>query len=231
MNDLIHPSSLGKWATCPKKAYAALSGADEAAVPSVADWIGSCAHARIAGRVAPDLPSGYTFWDSITPNIHSARYQIVNISDVVKAYLKENGYEVYAVELAVENDWVEGTLDLLVKKDVSDTLAIVDVKTGQRVPLGVWHQLGAYAGAYNQCSEFNVEELLVLHVPRTSLREEQQIASYTRRAKGCAEAAMVLVRQVDDWANTCTLDTMPAMPGFGCASCKLECSVRAWDEK
>ena len=213
MNGRIRPSSLGKWATCPKKAYAALSGADEAAVPSVAEWIGSCAHARIADRVEPDLPRGYTFWDSITPNLSVAQHQIATIAGTVYEYLTRNGYTVYGSELSVESDWVEGTLDLLVKKDVSDTLAIVDVKTGQRVPLGVWHQLGAYVDAYNKYRELHVEEILVLHVPRTSLSEDQKVNDYIRPAKGCAEAAMVLVRQVDDWANVCTLDTIPAMPG------------------
>ena len=232
MTDRIHPSALGKWATCPKHAYAALSGGGPEPVPAVAEWIGSCAHARIAGSVAPDIPGGYTFWDSITPNIYAATQQIINISDAVTAYLANNGYRVYESEFAVENDWVEGTIDLLVKKDVENQLAIADVKTGQRVPLGVWHQLGAYAETYNMDhSGPYVEGLFVLHAPRTRLNEEQPLKAYHRQAKGCAEAAMVLVKEVDDWMNTRTLDSMPAMPGIGCASCSLDCAVRAWGDE
>ena len=232
MSDRIHPSALGQWATCPKQAYAAMSGRDSAPVPSVAEWVGAYAHAMIAGRLQPDLPRGYTFWDSITPNIQVAGHQINGIAAIVEGWLLEHGYEVHGSELAVESDWVEGTLDLLVKKDVGDTLTIVDVKTGQRVPLGVWHQLGAYADAYNLGhSQPHVSELVVIHAPRTSPREAQPLKAFIRDAYRCAVEARILVLEVDDWMHTRTLDTMPAMPGLGCASCKLDCAVRAWGDE
>ena len=232
MTNRIHPSALGQWATCPKQAYAAMSGRDVAPVPSVAEWVGACAHARIAGRQEPDLQRGYTFWDSLTPNIHVALYQIQEIAGRVMGFLAEHGYELHGAEIDVESDWVKGTLDLLVKKDVEDTLTIVDVKTGQRVPLGVWHQLGAYADAYNLGhSQPHVSGLVAIHVPRTSPREAQPLTAFSREAYPCVVEARILVLEVDDWIHTRTLDTMPAMPGLGCASCKLDCAVRAWGDE
>ena len=230
MSDKIHPSSLGEWAGCPKKAYGALSGRGGDARPSIASWIGSSVHAHIACAAPPPVPGGYSFFDSITPNLNVAHHQVVAIGRKVSAHLDDNGYAVEASELAVESAIVSGTLDLLLKQDVDPFLTICDVKTGQRVPPGVWLQLGSYARAYNERHGPTVERLKVLHAPRTPLSREQPLTIYTRPARGCGDAADNLVRQVSTWLDESTCDTVPATPGDACRTCHIEdCAVRAGD--
>ena len=142
--------------------------------------------------------------------------------------MDENGYEIEAVELPVEGTLVAGTLDLLLRKDVTHQILITDIKTGQQVPPGVWLQLGSYARAYNERHGPPVDSLMVLHAPRTPLSREQPMDVYTRPAVGCNDAAWNLVRQVDTWLQTATCDTVPAMPGDACRTCHVEdCAVRA----
>ena len=230
MSDKIHPSSLGDWAGCPKKAYGALSGRGGDARPSIAAWIGSSVHAYLSGSSALPVPGGYSFFDSITPNLGVAHHQVAGIYLAVRNYLDQHGYETDATELPVESEYVAGTLDLLLKMDVDPYMTICDVKTGQRVPPGVWHQLGSYASAYNERNGPPVETLMVLHAPRTPLSREQPLTIYTRPARGCGDAADNLVRQVSTWLDESTCDTVPATPGDACRTCHIEdCAVRAGD--
>lgn len=228
MSELIHPSSLGDWAGCPKRAYHALDHAGGRDVPSIATWVGEAAHAAAANLPSVPDPSGWTLFDSITPDVRTGRNQASSIATIYRQTLESRGLSPVSVELDIETPFVHGTLDALLAQDMGHRLVINDLKTGQTIPHGTWLQLGSYFEGYNHnCPSSPATHVMVIHVPRTPVGKPQSVRVLRRWGPPCAAAARVLVDEVTRWLETCNFDTVPATPGTICYGCPLEaCAVR-----
>ena len=233
MTDKLHPSTLGSWAACPKRAWHELEHAPGIDVPTIASWVGTAAHELAAGRRLPDIPNVPTLFDSLTPNAGVARRQAKRISGAMKLELETLGLHPIEAELDVQDEHIEGRIDAVFAHDVRRWLAIGDLKTGQRVPFGAWLQLGSYYHAYMAMHwdslDVEVDKVLVLHIPRVKACEQQPVTVEMRDGLKCSEAAMNLTHHVSRWLEDETFETVPATPGTVCYGCPLtadQCAVR-----
>lgn len=229
---MIHPSKLGSWARCPKRAWHDLDHGEGLGAIDIATWVGTAAHAAALGMVPPAEPTGYILYDSTTPSLHVARQQAQWIARSVWAMLTARGLRIVERERAVEDDSISGTLDMLLLRDVGGR-EIGDLKTGKAIPTGAWLQLGAYWDAYNaEARRAEVETVSVFHVPRMPLGRDGKVHYEQRPGAACAAAARILVDQVEHWLYTKTLETVPATPGLICHGCPVtDCAVRATKEE
>ena len=231
----VRPSKLIEWARCQLRAQRRTlirSERDRDPVAHIAAWIGTEAHARVAGRESSEVPRHVAF-DSITPNREHAFAQVDRIVDAVhseKAARCWCEYK-YEVEVGTEQPF-QGTLDLYFdgRHDPAvGSWAIADFKTGQ-LSDGVWLQLGAYMNAIEQNYPSTwtdmIKKVVLIHAPRTSLNKEQTCEVTIRDAEKCKVAAKLLA---DIAYNVVHEDWTPVpMPGRHCSSCEvLDCAVRA----
>ena len=237
-NRIIRPSNLGKWCGCARKSYANIVAPPARSVPSIAEWVGTAAHAVLAGSMKPLKPYDYMIYDSITPLFGVAKAQVGLIVGLTKHLLAAHGLVPIEWEVPVETEEIQGTIDVLMRKDhvppefslPGDTGTIIgDLKTGQHIPFGTWLQLGEYWSAYSRPEHEAVSQVAVIHVPRRPLGEPVTPTIEFRPAFECADIAERWVRTIHGWVETGRLDTMLPSPGFECAGCQLtieECPVR-----
>ena len=231
VSDLIHPSKLGDWAACPKRAYNDLDHGTGLDVETVAQWVGNAAHAVAACLPPVPDPATFMLFDSTTPNAGVGRLQAAMIASIYEEVLASRGLRAVRTELDVGDGVITGTLDALLATDVGKHLVINDMKTGKAIPPGVWLQLGAYFDAYNaDHPDAPASSVMVVHIPRGRLVRAPAAQVIERDGAACAAAARVLIEEVKRWMDTCTVETIPATPGaIACAGCPLgvdECAVR-----
>ena len=232
MSDLIHPSKLGEWATCPKRAWDGLERRGGRDAETMATWVGTAAHALAFDRPMPDPPVGYAAYDSVTPNIKTAQIQAHDIALSFLQELEGRGLGVIDSELAITSSTITGVIDVLLERDTTLARSIADLKTGRTLPASVWLQLGAYAKAYREWEPdaAPVESVMLFHIPRVPLHEPSRVLVEERPATACALAAERLIREVRRWLDVATFDTVPATPGLiACAGCPVSvdaCAVK-----
>ena len=235
----LHPSSIGQWSICPKRAWYALDNSGGREVPTVAAWVGEVAHAIAVGHETPGVPDYTMLYDSITPDSRTGYRQANTIVLALRQLLDTRGLTIQYGERAVENEAFAGTLDMILRRDVSRNRIVADLKTGQEIPTSVWLQLGAYFEAYtdemiDDPGDEPTDTVMVIHAPRTSLFKPQTIRFHERDGRSCAKAARVMSSTVTRWLTMHDFDSVPAMPSHMCHSCPLtstECVVRAVDSE
>ena len=229
---IIRPSNLGKWSACARKTYANIVAPRVGrGVNHISQWVGSAAHAVLAGDHLPDA-DGYMLYDTITPNLAVAKFQVEDIFETTLKILGGMGFEPVGWEVPVATDDVDGTIDVLLKNETLVPECIIgDLKTGQRIPAGTWLQLGQYFDAYDSMmTDTNLgARILLLHVPRTPLDEPLVPRAEFRHGPACAAVAREWVQTIASWVETCSLETVLPSPGYECSNCQLtvaECPVR-----
>ena len=245
MSEITRPSNLGEWATCAKKMrHLAANPRAGRGGPHIAGWVGDAVHARLSGTQSPeDRPPPMVLYDSITPTRWAADAQVNRIIDRYYELMALHGLTAKAWEVEVEDDdGHSGTLDLILEKDTTQRQVIGDVKTGRRVPAGVWLQLGAYWNMA-QYTELNIREIFqapmlgvaVIHLPRTKLGEEQPGGIELRDGSKCAQEANLWYRAIGNLLeDDAEVAAYPASPGLACATCPMttnECAVKIQQTK
>ena len=236
MSEIARPSNLGEWATCAKKMrHLASNPAAGRRGSHIAGWIGSDVHNRLSeSPLVLERPPAMSLYDKITPNLNTARIQSSRIVGKFRQAMETMGLTPVMWEKPVEDeDGNSGTLDVVLRKDHPAQLIVADVKTGRRVPAGVWLQLGAY---YKMAMHSREEEwapmveVAVIHLPRTPLGEEQPWSIDFRDGVKCArEAALwfwVVGNLLEDDAE---VEEYLASPGIACGTCPMtvtECAVK-----
>ena len=242
MSEITRPSNLGEWATCAKKMRhlvanprAGRGGAH------IAGWVGDAVHYSLSGSVvglAPPPPMA--LYDSITPNLITAKAQVNQIINGFYLMMGLRGLTPKAWECGVEDaDGHSGTLDVILEKDTTQHRIIGDVKTGRRVPAGVWLQLGAYFTMAQftptSISLRPIREVAVIHVPRTKLGEDQPSSIEIRDGAKCAQEANLWYRAIGNLlADDAEVAAYPASPGLACTRCPMttnECAVKIQQTK
>ena len=226
MDTLLHPSTLGSWAACPLRAWHDLDHADERSdAQTIASWVGSAAHFEALGfGVFPD-PAGWMLYDSVTPDIKTARVQIARIATALYRVLDMRGLSIVARERAVQDEQIKGTLDMVLERDIGGSGVIADLKTGKQVPAGAWLQLGSYFRAYGSEHPGEAGQVAVIHVPRVPLTVDQPAGYVARDGLMCAELTARFQDHVEHLLQTRTLATAPPNPGVHCHGCPVACAV------
>ena len=236
MSQLTRPSNLGEWATCSKKMrHLASNPGPGRRGFHIAGWVGTAVHRILSGSpLIPDRPPAMSLYDQITPNLNTARIQSSRIVGKFRQGMETMGLTPVMWEKPVEDeDGNSGTLDAVLRKDHPLQLIVADVKTGRRVPAGVWLQLGAY---YKMAMHSLVEEwapmvqVAVIHLPRTPLGEEQPWSIDFRDGAKCAKEAALWFRAVGNLLeDDAEVEEYPASPGIACGTCPMtvtECAVK-----
>ena len=254
MSEITRPSNLGEWATCAKKMrHLAANPRAGRGGPHIAAWVGDAVHYKLSGDHAfpLDEPPPMSLYDRITPNQKTAYVQVDRIITEFYRLMGRNGLEPKAWECGVEDaDGHSGTLDVILEKDTTRHRILGDVKTGRRVPSGVWLQLGAYwsmaqhafinepinLGPFRQNTRLHsIPEVAVIHVPRTKLGEDQPGTIEFRDGRKCADEAKLWYRAIGNLLeDDAEVDEYPASPGLACATCPMnvtECAVRIYQPK
>ena len=240
MSELTRPSNLGEWATCSKKMRHLASNPGPGRGGShIAGWIGSNVHNRLSeSPLVLERPPAMSLYDKITPNLNTARIQSSRIVGKFRQAMETMGLTPVMWEKPVEDeDGNSGTLDVVLRQDTPSQLIVADVKTGRRVPAGVWLQLGAYykmARSYRQSPEAKwclpMVLVAVIHLPRTPLGEEQPWSIDFRDGAKCAKEAALWFRTVGNLLkDDAEVEEYLASPGIACGTCPMtvtECAVK-----
>ena len=236
MSEITRPSNLGEWATCAKKMrHLAANPRAGRGGSHIAGWVGDSVHDRLAGTSDPeDRPPPMALYDSITPDRKTAGIQVERIIVAFYLLMGRYGLTAKAWECQVEDsDGNSGTLDVVLRKDHPLQLVVADVKTGRRVPAGVWLQLGAYYKMAMHSLEEEwapMVEVAVIHLPRTKLGEEQLGTIEFRDGEKCAAEADLWYRAIGNLLeDDAEVEAYPASPGLACSSCSMtidECAVK-----
>ena len=219
-SNLTRPSNLGEWATCSKKMRHLASNPGPGRGGShIAGWIGSDVHNRLSeSPLVLERPPAMSLYDKITPNLNTARIQSSRIVGKFRQAMETMGLTPVMWEKPVEDeDGNSGTLDVVLRKDHPSQFIVADVKTGRRVPAGVWLQLGAY---YKMAMHSLVEEwapmveVAVIHLPRTPLGEEQPLSyRLSRRGEVCEGSGTVVSGRRQSPRGRCRSRGIPGLPG------------------
>ena len=245
MSEITRPSNLGEWATCAKKMrFQVANPRAGRGGPHIAGWVGDAVHYYLSGSdLGFDPPPPMALFDSITPDRKTAEVQANRIIGRFYELMCLHGLTAKAWEVEVEDDdGHSGTLDLILEKDTTQRQVIGDVKTGRRVPAGVWLQLGAYWNMAKY-TEFNIRgifqgpmlEVAVIHLPRTKLGEEQPGTIELRDGSKCAQEANLWYRAIGNLLeDDAEVAAYPASPGLACTRCPMtvnECAVKIQQTK
>ena len=231
--ELLRPSKLGDWATCAKKMRYLAANSPGGRGPHISSWIGTAVHRRLDNEIFEPVPFG-ALYDTTTPTVHVARVQVDRISSMIRELCVRHGLTPKDTEVPVSDGEHGGTLDVVFSRDLFDRTSVIgDIKTGKRIPNGVWLQLGSYFDmAVHPDSTITEEfrEVCVVHVPRTPLNEPQPGRIEFRDGAECGrEAALwyrMIGRLIEDDSD---IREFPASPGIACHSCPMtadECAVR-----
>ena len=243
MSEITRPSNLGEWATCAKKMrHLAANPRAGRGGPHIAGWVGDAVHYQLSGRDSLlEPPPPMALFDSITPDRKTAEVQANRIIGRFYELMGLHGLTAKAWEVEIEDDdGHSGTLDVILEKDTTKRRVIADVKTGRRVPAGVWLQLGAY---WNMAQYTSINEafsppmigVAVIHLPRTRLGEEQPGTIELRDGSKCAQEANLWYRAIGNLLeDDAEVAAYPASPGLACATCPMttnECAVKIQQTK
>ena len=241
MSEITRPSNLGEWATCAKKMrHLAANPRAGRGGAHIAGWVGDAVHYFLSGSEEYfNPPPPMALYDSITPNLITAKAQVNQIINEFYLLMGQHGLTAKAWECTVEDtDGHSGTLDVILEKDTTQHRIIGDVKTGRRVPAGVWLQLGAYwsmANALNEFLSWPMREVAVIHVPRTKLGEPQSSSIELRDGRKCAQEANLWYRAIGNLLeDDAEVEAYPASPGLACTRCPMtvnECAVKIQQTK
>ena len=230
MSNPVRPSNLGDWAMCPRRQWNRETRRGGRQPQSIAQWVGSAAHAKLADMPAPEL-MGYIRYDRITPDNYRARCQVKDIADAVRTTMDVYGLRPIEWEIEIGKGMLPGMIDVLMATD-EGTPVLGDVKTGQSQGSGVWLQLGAYVhGFYN---EFPMRKqpmkVASLHAPRQPAGIPIECSIEFRDAEACRKEAVCQAIEYRDFITNVEDDgelAFPARPGLGCSTCELRetCAV------
>ena len=217
-------SDISQWVTCETMA---LHDSKRAGRVGVAAWVGTQAHAMLAGITVQE-PDRITL-DSTTPTAYAANTQARAIADAARLTLRSHGWIIIEQEQEVYHGKDTGHLDLLCWHKGRKQRAIIDLKTGQRVDTG-WLQVGGYIALWeDQYSPLAMPPFEtdggILHVPRLRFHVQTKGSLKIRSGKVLKElwvARRERIQQVMDGAPP-----MPS-PGYHCFRCAVsDCMARA----
>lgn len=208
-------SEISQWLECETMA---LKSPKREGRTHVAAWVGTMAHALIAGLPAPE-PETRLGFDHITPTAHVGHLQAEAIAEEARTLLEAHKWAVLDREEEVRDGETTGHLDILAYHEKLG-YAIIDLKTG-RLPSAAWVQVGGYISL----SEWPVELGGVLHVPRMTLKRDQVGDLYLRQAKPLKDVWWYARKRIQD----VMMGGRPAYrPGTHCTRCTFsDCPVRA----
>ena len=229
---MIRPSEIIQWSNCQLRAYERFGvgrGTRTREIPHISGWVGSSVHASLSNSPGPEKREAYLY-DSITPNMQTARSQTSRIVDMIVETMKERWWKPIKWEVEVGSILpYKGTIDVIIDaRENEGGLIICDVKTG-RVSTGVWLQLGAYMEALRHDNYARFESVAMIHAPRTALNNKQDCNIYLRDAEACRLQAISVADNALEILNL----VKPALPspGYHCSGCDVErCQVRAGEQ-
>ena len=132
-------SDIAAWASC--EAMALQSPPRPAGRTNVAAWVGTLAHAELAGIMVEERPERFAY-DALTTSDNQAIIQGHAIATCARELLVAQGWGVIGREEEVRRDELVGHLDIRAwHSDHGE--AIIDLKTGQGVG-AAWLQVGGY---------------------------------------------------------------------------------------
>ena len=213
------PSTLGAWASCARRQWHR-QFTDRPQSASVDRWVGSAVHATLADQTPSPAPA-YMRYDAVTPNLTVALAQVADITSEIREKLAVWGLVPVEWEIATDEGFCPGTIDVLLMRDREPILA--DVKTGDSIGAGAWLQLGAYHDAY--CKTFpdrpDPIRVAVIHAPRPKFGQLCACTIETRDGEVCAGHAKHWAGQADRWAEEDSWLKVPASPGTRCLTCEI----------
>ena len=229
----IHASKLVEYAVCPKRF---LSTSRQLPPPKspVSAWIGSCVHARVAGKPEPQYPFEIQL-DRITPSKTIAIRQIGLIATAIEKFLHLKGLRITEWELnfdrmpvsegSLYNTYLTGSADAK-GSDPDNRSFLLDIKTGSnRVGLETYMlQMGAYRALDKYMTGDGVKELIILHAPRSEdILAPPPVSWYkSMNPKEAEEHALKLAREIGSGNRK-----MRAIPGTQCKNCEVvTCGLR-----
>ena len=231
MSNPVRPSNLGDWAMCPRRQWNRETNRGGRQPQSIAQWVGSAAHAKLADTPEPEL-KGYIRYDRITPNIGTAQRQVEEIAFAVRDAMEIHGLRPIEWEIEIGKGLLPGTIDVLMATDEFAPVFLGDVKTGQSKGSGVWLQLGAYVHGFENEFPHRIQPLKVasLHAPRQPSGTPIECSIEFRDAEACREEAVCQAIENRDFIDNAVEDrdrAFPARPGLGCSTCELRksCAV------
>lgn len=190
---------------------------------AVAAYVGTLAHAILASNAEHSgewwtAAARYRF-DQTTQSIHQAHTQARAIAREAAETLADNGWQIIDAERRM-SDWaVTGAYDLLCWHSDRQERAVVDLKTGQRLPCAVWLQVGGYLTLLDADAAFGG----VLHVPRVRVNREPRAMFQLRAAAPLRDAWRRRLQRITE-----VIDGAPPLPtpGGHCDHCTLsDCPV------
>lgn len=159
-------SDIGTFSTCELQALRSVPEPNRRRIQPVATWVGTAAHARLAGEPMPEL--GTLAYDATTRNAHEARADAQRLAEVADAALGEAGLRIAATEVEV-NYYLSGHIDLLLR-DEQDRLLIGELKTSFRAARSAWLQMGGYLQQWQEGGNERIHGLVLVVAPRLITR-------------------------------------------------------------
>lgn len=217
-------SAIGQWATCEVQALTAPKA--EFRIGAAA-WVGTLAHAHLAGLPDPVAPKRIAF-DEYTPSKHIATVQAHSIARKAREILSDQGWLVVAQEKAVALHGIEGHMDVQAWHRTHGE-AVIDLKTGRGIG-AAWLQVGGYIMAGGVTGTGDESRLLfqsggILHVPRVRIHQDEKGTLEIRPATSLVLAwdrALTRIEEVVQAGAPATYS-----PGRHCGYCRVsDCPVR-----
>ena len=156
-------SDISNWAAC--EAMALQSPPRPAGRTNVAAWVGTLAHAELAGIMVEERPERFAY-DALTASDNQAIIQAHAIATCARELLVAQGWGVIGREEEVRRDELVGHLDIRAWHSKHGE-AIIDLKTGQGVG-AAWLQVGGYLSLSDNGERWGG----VLHVPRVAVHKD-----------------------------------------------------------
>ena len=136
---------------------------------NVAAWVGTLAHAELAGIMVEERPERFAY-DALTASDNQAIIQAHAIATCARELLVAQGWGVIGREEEVRRDELVGHLDIRAwHSDHGE--AIIDLKTGQGIG-AAWLQVGGYIDLSGRWDGPLPILGGVLHVPRVALHKD-----------------------------------------------------------
>ena len=218
-------SDIANWASC--EVMALQSPPRPAGRTNVAAWVGTLAHAELAGVMVDERPARLAY-DTLTKSDHHAIIQAHHIATCARELMTAQGWGVLATEEEVRRDELVGHLDIRAWHSEHGE-AIIDLKTGQGVG-AAWLQVGGYLWLDNRLITDSATRGFVpwggvLHVPRVAINKDVKGTLEMRPAQSLAAAWITSYGRIQDvvqYGNNPTYS-----PGIHCGRCGIQdCPVR-----
>ena len=214
-------SDIANWAAC--EAMALHSPPRQAGRTNIAAWVGTMAHAILAGQPVPPT-EGRIAYDQLTPTQHVAQVQAGSIARHARKLLVDKGWGILGQEEALGRPpELTGHLDLRAwHSDHGE--AIIDLKTGAQIG-AAWLQVGGYLSLYGDQAGVwpAAANGGVLHVPRTRIDRDLKGTLELRRGLSLSTAWLQNTARIYEVMG----GALPTRsPGLHCARCAADCPVR-----